>query len=233
VKVLAIQNSPIEHFGLFERYLVRHGIELQVPQAYQDIALPPVESFDAVLVGGTPISASTASEHPFLRREVEYLRHAVSTGMPCLGICCGAQLLAMILGARIHKSPRREIGGYDVRLTVAGRNDSLLAGFPPTFAVFQWHGDVFEIPPGARGLVEGKECKDQMFRHQSVVGVLFHLEVESKDASVWARTYRNELNAFGKTESQVVMECRAREAEMHGLADRFIDNFLGIVAMPG
>ncbi|MBN1581799.1 MAG: gamma-glutamyl-gamma-aminobutyrate hydrolase family protein [Anaerolineae bacterium] len=109
-KILAIQNCEIEGFGLYERHLAARGIDYQVTHAYRGHFLPPLESFDAILVGGTPLSAYVAHEHPFLQAEVAYLEQALDAGKPCFGICCGAQILAQILGARVGRCERMEIG---------------------------------------------------------------------------------------------------------------------------
>jgi GMP synthase-like glutamine amidotransferase len=230
MKILAIQNCEIEGFGLYEQYLLAQEVEHKVVHAYRERALPPVEGFDAILIGGTPISAYAVSEHFFLQREYGYLRHALAAGVPCFGICCGAQILAQLLGAQVQKCWQREIGGYEVRLTSAGQKDPLLDGFPRSFPVFHWHGDTFEIPVGAQLLVEGDDCRNQLFRCGNVVGVQFHLEVTSKDASVWVEEYAAELAEFGKSKAQVVKECLEREREMRPLAYQLLHNFFEVAA---
>ncbi len=180
MRVLAVHNCSIEAFGLYEQLLLDRGIDCQIVHPYRDERLPPHQDFDAVLVGGTPVSAYEAHSHPFLQAEREYLRNAVQKGKACFGICCGAQILAQILGADVRRCQRMEIGVYKVRLTEAGRKDSLLKGFPPHFPVFHWHGDTFGIPEHADLLVEGQDCPNQMFRRGKVVGVQFHLEVTSQ-----------------------------------------------------
>jgi GMP synthase-like glutamine amidotransferase len=121
-----------------------------------------------------------------------------------------------------------EIGAYEVRLTEDGSVDPLLRGFPPRFPVFHWHGDTFGIPRGATLLVQGRDCRNQMFRKAKVVGVQFHLEVASPEAEIWANEYVDELAAFGKGKDEVVAECRERDQQMKVLAQRLLGNFLKI-----
>jgi GMP synthase (glutamine-hydrolysing) len=229
MRILAIQNCSVEGFGLYEQYLVGRGIDLTVFRAFREQPLPPHEGFDAFLIGGTPISAYSLQEHPFLGEEYDYLRAAVSAGKPCFGICFGAQILARILGAEVRKAEQREIGVYEVALTRAGQEDPVLNGFPPRFPVFQWHGDTFEIPHGARLLAEGDGCRNQMFRRENVVGVQFHLEVTSSDVAAWSDAYADELAEFGKSGNQVSEECQEHERQMGILADQLLNNFLGAV----
>jgi GMP synthase-like glutamine amidotransferase len=229
MRILAIQNCEIEGFGLYEQHLVARGTDCQVVHAYRGHPLPPFEAFDVIFVGGTPISAYAAHEHPFLQAEVAYLGRVLSAGKPCFGICCGAQILAHILGARVGKCEYVEIGGYQVRLTPTGRGDPLLDGFPPRFPVFHWHGDTFQVPDGADLLVEGELCRNQLFRWGNVVGVQFHLEVTCEDAALWADAYADELTEVGKGKAQVIAECREHEPETQVLAARLLDNFFEVV----
>jgi GMP synthase-like glutamine amidotransferase len=217
MRVLAIQNCSIEGFGIYEQVLRGRGIDYKLVHAYRDEPLPPLEGFDAILIGGTPISAYEAHSHPFLLAEREYLEKAVQEGKACFGICCGAQILAQILGATVHRCGQMEVGVYKAQLTEAGRSDVLLKGFPAHFPVFHWHGDTFELPTGAELLVEGEICRNQMFRWGNTVGVQFHLEVTGTEAGTWVDEYRDELAEFGRGKAEVIAECQEQEPEMEVL----------------
>ena len=227
-RILAIQNMAGEDFGRVERHLRAAGHDVVVVQAHGGKPLPGPERWDAVLVGGTPLAAYRWHDHGFLRDEAAFLQRAVAAFVPCLGICFGSQFLAHLLGGRARQADRKEIGGYEVHLTEDGRHDPLLAGFPPRFRVFQWHGDTFDLPPGASLLARGDGCRNQLFRRGSVVGVQFHPEVTAADAARWARMYPGELAEAGRTEEEVTAECRAVDAEMDRLAARLMDNFLAV-----
>jgi GMP synthase (glutamine-hydrolysing) len=185
-----------------------------------------VDYFDAFIIGPTPISANEVAEHPYLRGEWDYLGEIIESGKPCLGVCCGGQMLARKLGAEVKRSPEKEVGGYDVRLTQDGRIDPLFAGFPEEFPVFHWHSDMFEVPPGGRLLVEGAPCPIQAFGLGNVRGIIFHLEIDRREAGRWADAYPAELEAVGKTREQVLDECRERQPEMGRLARRLMENLL-------
>ena len=232
MKVLTIQNCAIETFGPYSRHLLELGVEAEVVHAYRGETLPPLESVQAILVHGTPVSVYTPRLPAFLQREFAYLRRALERGLPCLGICGGAQALAMLLGAGVRRNPHLEIGARELRLTRAGRADPLLRDFPGRFPVVEWHADTFDVPPGGALLVEGDDCRNQMFRHGNVVGLQFHLEAESAYVAVWADTYADELAAAGMTKDRVVAECRAIEATMEPLARSLMARFLESVAGP-
>ena len=223
--VLCIQNCEVERLGRYHDSLDEWGAGCNVVHPYRGESYPPLADFDAIIVGGTPIAAY-AIAGTFLEDESAYLSQALAEGKPCLGVCFGGQILAQLLGATVRPNEEKEIGVYEVDLTASGRNDSVLSGFPDSFPVFHWHGDSFGLPPGADLLVEGKACRNQMFRMGNVIGVQFHLEVDTHEVSAWADEYAEELSAFGKTKGQLVAECREREAELVGLADRLLANFL-------
>jgi GMP synthase-like glutamine amidotransferase len=226
VRILALQNCAVEGFGRFQRVLDERGVSLSVVRPYLGDELPDLSAFDAVLVGGTPASALDIRDHAFLRTEAELLRRAVHTQVPCVGICFGAQILALLLGASVSRAPAMEIGTYPVDLTVAGSRDPLLAGFPERFPVFQWHADTFSIPPGGDLLAAGSPCPNQMFRHRGVVGVLFHLEFGPDDVSAFAEAYRDELAAFGRTGRELQEQLAPHVEGMARLADLFVANLL-------
>ncbi|UCE08444.1 MAG: type 1 glutamine amidotransferase, partial [bacterium] len=229
MKILALQNCEIEGFGLYEKYFIDLGMEYQIIHAYQNYSFPEADLFDAIFVGGTPISAYEAYKYPFLQAEFEYLGQAIGVRKPCFGICCGAQILALLLGAQVRKCELKEIGGYEVRLTKAGQSDPLFKQFPRHFPVFHWHGDTFDVPPSSELLVEGDDCKNQFFRWNKVVGAQFHLEVTSQDVINWAGEYAQELVEIGKSKEQVVEECKIQEQEMELLAVRLLDNFFKFI----
>ena len=227
--ILGIQNCAAEDFGLIETHLTGLGHEFRVLQAEQEAEYPALEEIQGVVIGGTPISVCAIDDHPFLQKETAFLENAMGANKPCLGVCFGGQALAQLLGATVRRNERMEIGGYEVRLTPRGLEGPALDGFPPTFPVFQWHGDTFEIPPGADLLVEGDDCLNQMFRKGNVLGVQFHLEVTHVEAGKWADQYASELKIFGKTRDEIVQECREREDEMGNLTGLLVRNFLALM----
>ena len=227
-RVLIIQNDPPETLGLYEKYL-KENTDLHLIHAYKmgyNEEFPPIEQFTHFIIGPTPISANDALNHEFLRKEWKYLQEIVNSGKPCLGICCGGQMLAKLMGGEVLKSPSKEIGGYKVALTEQGLSDPLYQGFPIEFPVFHWHSDMFTVPQGGVLLATGNPCPIQSFRKDNVWGVIFHLEITTQDAMRWADAYPDEPRAIGKTREQVLNECNSDEHEMRDLAITLMRNFL-------
>ncbi len=227
---MILQNCREEGIGHYGTRLQELGISHNTIHAYAGESLPPLDRYNVIIVGGTPVSVNQIHTRNFLLKEGRFLKKALRRGKPTLGICFGAQLLARLLGATVEKNPVKEIGSYQVSLTAAGRQDSLFRGFPAAFPVFHWHGDTFAIPPGASCLAMDRDCPNQAFRSGPAVGLQFHLETTAAEASAWADAYRDELAAAGKSKASIVKECRAKEKEMQQLAGLLLDNFLAWAA---
>ena len=229
LKVLIIQNDPMETLGAYEQYLIDHQVNHHVFNAYEATKItqfPVIEDYDVFIVGPTPISATCVNQYSFLRSERQYLANLIEHEAPCLGICCGAQLLMKLVGADVMPATEKEIGSYIVHLTKDGLSDSLFAGFPSSFPVFQWHNDQFTVPPKGKHLVTGDPCHIQAASWKQIHGILFHLELNHKDVKHWVDIYSDELKAIGKTRTQILKECRENEKEMTRLAHQLMTNLL-------
>jgi GMP synthase (glutamine-hydrolysing) len=126
----------------------------------------------AVIFGG-PMSANDPDD--FVRREIDWIAVPLLEQRPFLGICLGAQMLAMQLGSRVapHLRGRAEIGYYPIRPTQAGFR---ICPHRPD-QVYHWHREGFELPSGAELLAEGGDFPVQAFRSENSFGFQFHPDV--------------------------------------------------------
>jgi GMP synthase (glutamine-hydrolysing) len=187
MQVLAFRHAPLEGIGTIGSALDRHNVAYRVVDAYLDSDdARGLGDADGLIVMGGPMSAN--DDLPWLRREIGAIQEAVDRGVPVLGVCLGAQLIAKALGARVYKSPEKEIGWGEVRWCEATRGDRLFDGFRDPEMVFQWHGETFDLPQGAELLAYGDVCRNQAFRvGRNVYGMQFHLEVTPEIITDWLR----------------------------------------------
>jgi GMP synthase-like glutamine amidotransferase len=127
--------------------------------------------------------------YPYLRDVRELLRRAVQDEVPTLGICLGAQLLAVATGGRVEPNPDGpEIGAQLVAKRAVAATDPLFRSLPITPDVLQWHFDaVTVLPPGAQQLASSPGCQHQAFRLGRLAwGLQFHIETTPEIVREWA-----------------------------------------------
>jgi GMP synthase (glutamine-hydrolysing) len=57
----------------------------------------------------------------------------------------------------------------------------------PEATVLHWHGDVFDLPEGARSLASSAVTEHQAFRYGNSWGVLFHPEADAAMLEAWMK----------------------------------------------
>jgi GMP synthase (glutamine-hydrolysing) len=139
--------------------------------------LPPVASFSGIIITGS--HDMVTDRHPWSEKTAEWVKQAVESDVPVLGVCYGHQLLAHAMGGVVGDNPKgKAFGTVTVRLNPQGRHDVLFNGMPETFAAHVCHSQrVLKLPDGATLL-----ASSEMDRHHAFVigrrawGVQFHPE---------------------------------------------------------
>jgi GMP synthase-like glutamine amidotransferase len=228
MKVYIIQNWASESAGTTVDYLEKKSIPYEIIHSYKGDPMPKVSEVEAALVMGCPISVNRYREHEFLKNLYEFMTKAVAAGTPLLGTCLGSQMLAMVLGARVHRNPVREIGIFDVQLTETGSLDRIFDGFKDRFPVFQWHNDTFDIPENARHLAEGEHCPNQAFRKGNAVGIQFHLESRVEDIPRWCDEYADELAEEELAGDKIIDDFKQKAETLRKINFLLLDNFFNV-----
>ncbi len=186
VTVAIIQNVQQEGPGALGTFLEEAGCHLEVVRLYDGDLLPEEPGrYDGLVVLGGPMNVYEYHTYPYLEHEARFLVAALADRVPALGICLGAQMIAIAAGAQVELSAAREVGWSSVELTEAGLTDQFFASLPRRFDVFQWHEDVFGIPRGGSLLATGTICRNQAFRFGSAIGLQFHVEVTRDLLGLW------------------------------------------------
>jgi GMP synthase (glutamine-hydrolysing) len=187
-------------------------------------------AYDAAMVFGGAMHVDHEEDHPWLRDVKALLRDLLERGVPTLGVCLGAQLLAEAAGAKPRQASRPEIGWHEVDLTAEGVRDPVLGRLPARFVAFQWHSYEFPLPPHATALARSPVCL-QAFRAGSGLGIQFHAEVSAADVETWIDDYRSDEDAvrIGVDPDALRRETRAAIGEWNELGRAFCGGFLDSV----
>lgn len=150
--------------------------------------LPDLADVEALVVLGGRQNAYD----PALAPVAELLRSATTAHVPTVGICLGAQLLAVCHGGRVEVSAPAgpERGIITVRTRPGAEQDPVLGAvveeFGRDFCTVSMHDDaVTDLPAGATWLAASQQYPYQAFRLGSALGVQFHPEVDAETYSEW------------------------------------------------
>ena len=219
MKVIAFQHYPTEPMGYIEEILKREGVEFEYIRLYEQ-ECPDFEDLECthlVFMGG-PMGVYEEEKYPFLKKEKEIIRRACKEGLPVIGFCLGAQLIASALGKRVYPF-KKELGWYEVEKV---SSDPVVEGLPEKMVVFQWHGDTFDLPDNAVLLYRGYEVENQAFRVGKAVGLQFHLEVTKEIVETWLR----DEDMSEEEKERILRDTERYVKKANELCEMLVKNFL-------
>jgi GMP synthase (glutamine-hydrolysing) len=215
MEVALLQHVPEEPGGIIEEFADARKIPLRRVKLFETGELPPLGSSSHLVILGGPMSVHDEGEYPYLRQEKALIRERIAHGLPVLGICLGAQLIASAGGAPVTPS-EPELGWSHVLQT----GENTFPGLPSRFRVFQMHGETFALPDGASLLCRGERVFNQAFVWESALGLQFHLEMTRDMADNWTREY----SAY--TRARIMGDTRRYLPGSHRLCRIIISKFL-------
>lgn len=229
--ILYIKNIDIEGPGTLGDFLKGRGLGSKIIDCGKGEALPKtLDGVDALVVLGGPMNVYEEKEHPYLREEDRLIKEALSKNVPFLGLCLGSQLLAKASGAKVVKSPEKEIGFFTVDLTASGKKDALFDGLPPKIEVFQWHEDMFEIPEKGELLASSRICPHQALKSgPCAYGLQFHVEITDVSIAEWADEYIQESKRNSAMKTKMLEEYSRKKRTFDRTAQIIYNNFCNII----
>jgi len=231
VRTLVVEHDPLSTPERVGAHLEKRGATLEPFVVVEDIGDPgvtasfPEDSYDLVVLMGSPWSVYEDRVQGWLGPELEFIRRRHAAGVPMLGICFGAQAMSAALGGKVSHAARPEYGWTDV-----GSATEHIAIGP----WFQFHHDEFTLPAGALELARNQSGV-QSFRRGRGLAVQFHPEMTAELLASWCRVEggAEELIEAGRDPDRLIEESRLREIESQPGLERMLDWFLEEVAGGG
>jgi GMP synthase-like glutamine amidotransferase len=183
VRVTFLEHSAWDQPGMLGERAGGLGFSVRSARADRGAAaLPALDTFDVLVVLGS--SASTTDDTVgWIHPERQLVAEVVDRGIPVLGICFGAQLLAQVLGGSVTRARQPEIGW----LTVSTSDPDAVPAGPWVV----WHEDAILAPPGSLQVARSDVCL-HAFVHGVHTGVQFHPEVTGEIVAGWILDARSD-----------------------------------------
>lgn len=236
--IVIVQHEADTGPGRFERYLREHHLPHQIVRVFAGEPIPRAAGGYAGIcsLGG---SMSVNDNLPWMDDELSLMGDADQRGVPIIGHCLGGQLLAKAFGASVARTAMKEIGW----ITVVADDVDLArewVGGEPSMELFQWHGDMFELPSGARRFLTSRLCANQAFvlerEKHTHLGMQFHVEMTPHLIRSWAGDPqgRQEIDAAFERQDgvgvqraeELMRDADQRTDRMSAIADRIYDRWV-------
>lgn len=222
--VIVFRFSQTEGPGYLGDFLTRHGILwTQMNVDAGDVIPETISGYSGLVLMGGPMSVN--DNLPWIAQVLDLIREAIQKKIPVLGHCLGGQLMSRALGAQITQTPVKEIGWGGVAKVGHNPAPEWLGDLPPSFEVFQWHGETFAIPEHAIRLLESPFCANQAWlldnRH---LALQCHIEMTASMIQAWCEVGADEIKqalASPAVQQPAVMQenMAQRLAQLHNVAN--------------
>ena len=190
--VIVLQHIKIEDPGYIKDLMIDDGINLTTIELDEGESIPSnLNKFDAMFCMGGPMDTWMEKDYPWLIEEKKRIKEfVVNLKKPYLGFCLGCQLLGEVIGGKVVKSKKPEIGMLDINFSQTKNNDLLFSKFPEKIKSLQWHSyevQGLENNNDVTLLASSPVTKYQIFKYKNhAYGIQFHIEVKKNTVNDWS-----------------------------------------------
>ena len=215
MEVVVVRHHGEDSAGFIGAAFEARGARLSTILFPKEGRLPDLDEVAHIVLLGSTCSAYDEGEaRAWIDEELAWLRRADAAGVPVLGICFGAQLLAAAFGGTVEPAGSEEIGWVTI--------DSADPGLIPPGPWLEFHHDRCVPPPQARVLAHNA-LGVQAFRLGRHLAVQFHPEVDGEQFRLWLDCGgRTEIKAAGLDPDQILAQTIEEEPAASARADRLV-----------
>ena len=224
-QLIIVQHDADGPPGTIGATLREKGVPFAIRHPYAGEDLPAVEECSALIVLGGEMNVVDDDRHPWLVAERELLRACLEHSVPVLGICLGAQQLALAGGGQVYRRDNPEVGWLPIAVK---EPVGPFTGLPTTIWALEWHDYSFHAPPGARLLAVRPDGEQAFAINHMAWGLQFHPEITAATLDAWI-----EEEAHGPLAEQrrpVLDDLRRQRTavlrESEGLCRAIVTNFV-------
>ena len=223
MQVVVVRHHEEDSAGFIGAAFEACGARLSTILFPKEGPLPGLDGLaHIVLLGYTGSVYDEGEARAWIDEELAWLRRADAAGLPVLGICFGAQMLAAAFGGTVEHAGREEIGWVMV--------DSEDPELIPPGPWLEFHHDRCR-PPARATVLARNGLGVQAYRLGRHLAVQFHPEVDGDQFRLWLDAGgRTEIQAAGLDPDLLLAQTIAEEPEAAARADRLVASALRIAA---
>lgn len=225
MSILVFQHESNESAGVLGEVLQRHGHRLRTIRLDRGNSMPPdLDDVDGIVSLGGHANVDEAAQHAWMQPEMSLLKQAHQAGLPVVGVCLGAQLIASAMGGKVAKMEQPEIGWHGLKISFPGTTDPILAGITWAAPQFHLHGqEITDLPAGATPLAGSKLCRTQAFKLGfTTYGFQYHFEWTLETIEALSRN--GAFKQAGISGDNVMAEASQHYSTYRRLGDRLCEN---------
>jgi len=152
--------------------LSQHGVSF-IYRKFSEVTNTDIEGSEKAILSGRRRSSKEINA-----ANSRIIRKCKDAGKPMLGICYGAEIIALTLGGSIIKLPAHVQGTLQV--SVYGPNP--LTEGKKLISVYESHGYcIARLPTNFKTLASSNYCKHEIFAIGDIYGTQFHPEKSGRD----------------------------------------------------
>ena len=239
MEIIVLQHIKVEDPGYIKDLMIKDGFNLTTIELDKNEKIPKdLNKFDGMFCMGGPMDTWMEKKYPWLVEEKKKIKEfVIDLKKPFLGFCLGCQLLGEVIGGKVIKSKKSEIGMLEINFLKKKENDIIFSTFPEKIKALQWHSyEVVNLENNkdVTLLASSPNTKYQIFKYKNhAYGIQFHMEVDENTIIKWSKVpeLKNALEKYlGKNSiDELDILLRNNIQEMNNNTKKLYENFKNLM----